>query len=72
MFMTKIFNTYIESQAVDYLRELCLREGVLRRYDRGEAFFTAGNIVRYFGYIQSGTLKYVAHGDDGNEHVVGL
>lgn len=72
MFMTKNFNTYIESPAVDYLRELCLREGVLRRYDRGEAFFTAGNIARYFGYIQSGTLKYVAHGDDGNEHVVGL
>ncbi|HBY17183.1 MAG TPA: hypothetical protein DEG90_08625 [Porphyromonadaceae bacterium] len=32
--MTKNFNTYIESPAVDYLRNLCLREGVLRHYDR--------------------------------------
>ena len=70
--MTKNFNTYIESPAVDYLRNLCLLEGILRRYDRGEAFFTAGNIARYFGYIESGTLKYVAYGNDGTEHVVGL
>ncbi len=27
LFMTNNFNTYIESPAVDYLRELCLREG---------------------------------------------
>lgn len=70
--MKKNFNTYIESPAVDYLRNLCLREGVLRHYDRGEAFFTVGNVARYFGYIQSGTLKYVAYGEDGSEHVVGL
>ena len=36
--MTNNFNTYIESPAVDYLRELCLREGELRQYDRGDAF----------------------------------
>lgn len=70
--MTKSFNTYIESPAVGYLREMCLREGVLRHYDRGEAFFSAGAVARYFGYIKSGTLKYVAYGDDGSEHVVGL
>lgn len=66
------FNTYIESPVVDYLREMCLREGELRSYDRDEAFFTAGAVARYFGYIKSGTLKYVAYGDDGTEHVVGL
>ncbi|MDE6927342.1 MAG: hypothetical protein K2P06_01290 [Muribaculaceae bacterium] len=32
--MTKNFNTYIESPAVDCLRSLCLREGVLHHYDR--------------------------------------
>lgn len=70
--MTKHFNTYIESPVADYLRELCLREGELRRYDRGEAFFSAGTVARYFGYIKSGTLKYVAYGEDGTEHVLGL
>ncbi len=70
--MTRNFNTYIENPAVDYLRELCLREGTLRRYERGEAFFSAGSVARYLGYIKSGTLKYVAYGDDGTEHVLGL
>ena len=70
--MTRNFNTYIENPAVDYLRELCLREGTLRCYERGEAFFSAGSVARYFGYIKSGTLKYVAYGDDGTEHVLGL
>ena len=70
--MTRNFNTYIENPAVDYLRELCLREGTLRRYERGEAFFSAGSVARYLGYIKSGTLKYVAYGEDGSEHVVGL
>lgn len=70
--MTNYFNTYIESPAVDYLRELCLQEGVLRHYDKGEAFFTAGTVARYLGYIKSGTLKYVATSDDGTEHVLGL
>ncbi len=65
--MTRNFNTYIENPAVDYLRE-----GTLRRYERGEAFFSAGSVARYLGYIKSGTLKYVAYGDDGTEHVLGL
>ena len=72
MFMTKNFNTYIESPAVDYLRELCLREGELCLYDRGDTFFSAGTVARYLGYIKTGTLKYVAYSDDGTEHVLGL
>lgn len=70
--MTSNFNAYIESPAVDYLRELCLREGVVRHYTRDEAFFTTGNVARFLGFIESGTLKYVAYSDDGTEHVVGL
>lgn len=70
--MTSNFNTYIDSPSVSFWRELCLREGTLRHFDRGEDFFTAGQVARYFGYIKSGTLKYVAYGDDGIEHVLGL
>lgn len=70
--MADNFNAYIESPAVVYLRELCLREGTLHNYERGQAFFTAGTVARYFGYIESGTLKYIAYGNDGREHVLGL
>lgn len=70
--MTSKFNTYIDSPSVEFWRELCLREGTLKHYEKGEAFFTAGNVARYFGYIKSGTLKYVAYSDEGSEHVLGL
>ena len=70
--MTDRFNSYIDSPAVSYWRDLCQREGVLRHYDRGEDFFTVGSVARYLGFIQSGTLKYVAYGHDGIEHVLGL
>lgn len=66
------FNSYIDSPAVAYWKELCLREGTLRHFDKGEDFFSAGQVARYFGYIKSGTLKYVAYGEDGTEHVIGL
>ncbi len=70
--MTDNFNSYIESPSADFWRALCLREGVLRHFDKGEDFFTEGQVARYFGYIKSGTLKYVAYGEEGTEHVIGL
>lgn len=72
LLMTNNFNSYIESPSADFWRDLCLREGVLRHFDKGEDFFTEGQVARYFGYIKSGTLKYVTFGDDGTEHVIGL
>ena len=66
------FNTYIERIEPDFWRELCVEEGELRRYEKGEEFATAGQVARYLGYIKTGTLKYVAFADDGTEHVVGL
>ena len=70
--MTANFNSYIDSPAAHFWKELCLREGTLRHYEKGEEFFTAGHVARYFGYIKSGKLKYVAYSDDGTEHVIGL
>lgn len=70
--MTDNFNSYIESPSADFWRDLCLREGVLRHFDKGEDFFTEGQVARYFGYIKSGTLKNVAYSEDGTEHVIGL
>lgn len=66
------FNSYIDHINPDFWRELCVTEGELRHFDRGEEFVHVGDVARYIGYIKSGTMKYVARGADGTEHVVGL
>ncbi|MDE7347846.1 MAG: Crp/Fnr family transcriptional regulator [Muribaculaceae bacterium] len=66
------FNTYYDFIDLDFWRELCLRDGVLRRYEKGESFVERGHVAPYIGYIKKGALKYVAYAADGSEHVVGL
>lgn len=70
--MSDNFNTYIEHIDVDVWREFCVSNGTLRHFAKGEEFVSIGKVGRYFGFIQSGTLKYVARSADGTEHVVGL
>lgn len=70
--MTKNFNTYIEHIDVDAWREVCVSKGTLRHFAKGEEFVSIGEVGRYFGFIQSGTLKYVARSADGTEYVMGL
>lgn len=66
------FNTYIDHIEPDFWRELCVKEGKLHHYERGEEFVRVGEVARNFGYIKSGALKYVAYSADGTEHVVAL
>ena len=66
------FNTYIEHIEPEFWRELCMSEGKLRHFEKGEEFVRIGSVARYVGYIKSGTMKYVAYSMDGTEHVVGL
>ncbi|MCM1225144.1 MAG: Crp/Fnr family transcriptional regulator [Lachnospiraceae bacterium] len=70
--MTENFNTYINNIEVDFWRDLCMKEGELRSYAKGDEFVKAGTVGRYIGYIKTGTLKYVAYSSDGTEHVIGL
>lgn len=70
--MKENFNAYINHIEPDFWRELCVKEGKLRHYERGEEFAKVGEVARYIGYIKSGTLKYVAFSSDGTEHVIGL
>lgn len=70
--MTDNFNTYIDNINTDFWRDLCLTEGELRHYAKGEEFISAGKIGRYIGYVKSGTLKYVTFSQDGTDHVIGL
>lgn len=66
------FNSYIEHPEIEHWRELCVTEGELYRYSKGDEFVSIGKVARYIGYVESGTLKYVAYDDSGAEHVVGL
>ncbi len=70
--MTDNFNTYIDNINTDFWRDLCLTEGELRHYAKGEEFISAGKIGRYIGYVKSGTLKYVTFSQDDTDHVIGL
>ncbi len=66
------FNTYIDRIDFNAWRDLCVSQGTLRHFAKGEEFVSIGSVGRYAGYIQSGTLKYVARSADGSEHVMGL
>ncbi len=68
--MSDNFNTYIEHIDFDAWREVCVTKGQLKHFARGDEFVSLGSVSHYFGYIKSGTLKYVAISDDGTEHVV--
>lgn len=70
--MTKRFNPYAEAPEMNYWRELCLSEGERCSYARGEEFVREGEVGRFVGLVISGAFKYVARGEDGAEHVVGL
>lgn len=70
--MKENFNTYIEQIDIEAWRKVCVSKGKLRRFAKGEEFVSTGKVGRYIGFIQSGTLKYVARSADGTEHVVSL
>ncbi len=72
MYCKKKFNSYIDCPAVEYWKNLCLNEGTMIHYNRGDYFFKEGEVAKYFGYIQSGTLKYTAYDTDGTEYILGL
>lgn len=70
--MSARFNSFIDHIDAEYWREICLAEGELRLYDKGDIFIQEGTVAPYAGYIKTGTLKYVTYAANGDEHVVGL
>lgn len=66
------FNTYIEQIDFEAWRDVCVTKGALHRFAKGEEFVSVGKVGQYIGFIQSGSLKYVACSADGTEHVMGL
>ena len=46
------FNTYYENIDHDFWRDLCIKEGELRHYEKGDFFAEQGQTARYIGYIK--------------------
>lgn len=70
--MSTNFNTYIDNIEFKFWRDLCINEGELKSFDKGEEFVSAGTPGQYIGYVKEGTLKYVTFSADGTGHVIGL
>ena len=70
--MIKEFNTYIEGIPLEFWRDLCREEGVVKQVERGEFFLSEGEVCKYLGFIESGSFKYVAFTKEGDERIVGL
>lgn len=70
--MIKEFNTYLEGIPLEFWRDFCREEGVLKEFRKGETFLYIGDVCKYLGYIESGSFKYAAYTKEGDERVVGL
>lgn len=70
--MRENFNTYIEGIDPDFWKKICINEGELRHYEKGEEFVSAGKVAKYLAFIEKGSMKYVACSEDGVSHVLGL
>ena len=66
------FNPYIDKIDLNFWRELCVKEGKLCHYKKGEYFLHRRETPKYFGFITSGAFKYTINDTDGNEHITGL
>lgn len=66
------FNTYTDALDMAFLRDLCIREGMIRHFYRGECLVRHGERLRYWGYIESGYFKYSVYDKEVNERITGF
>ena len=50
------FNPYIDKIDLNFWRELCVKEGKLCHYKKGEYFLHRRETPKYFGFITSGAF----------------
>lgn len=66
------FNRYLDMPEIEFWLSVCREQGTLRHYDRGEEFCHVGEVCRYVGYIERGSVRFIAYSADGTVHVVGF
>lgn len=67
----KHLNTYIEKADYSALRNFCQENGQRKAFNKKDFFIHRGGKACFLGYIQSGFVRYVCTGPDGNTHSVG-
>ena len=55
------FNTYMSNIPTDFFKSLCLKYGSAYTYKKGEYISKEGDIFPYWGYIESGIIKYTCY-----------
>lgn len=55
------FNTYMSNIPTDFFKSLCLKYGSAYTYKKGEYISKEGEIFPYWGYIESGIIKYTCY-----------
>lgn len=70
--MISEFNTYLEGINSDLWKEMCLKQGEIRHFRKGDEFISIGEVARFIGFITQGSLKYIVYTSDEKEKVIGL
>lgn len=55
------FNTYMSNIPTEFFKSLCLKYGSAYTYKKGEYISKEGDIFPYWGYIESGIIKYTCY-----------
>lgn len=68
-----LFNPYIAHIDTDFFKSLCLKHGEVRTYQRKEYLSKEGDIFPFWGFVESGVIKYSCHNEsERKEYNVGF
>jgi len=71
--MAEPFNTYTQNLDLQYVHELCKREGETVNYQRGQLLECEGEPARWIGFVEQGCFKYCKRDFNGNDkHIIGF
>ena len=70
--MISEFNTYLDGINKELWKKICMENGEIRHFRKGDEFIRIGEVAKYIGFITKGSLKYIVYTTDDKEKVIGL
>ena len=64
------FNTYMSNIPTDFFKSLCLKYGSAYTYKKREYISKEGDIFPYWGYIESGIIKYTCYNVTEKKNII--
>lgn len=64
------FNKYISKIDTTFFKKLCLEKGTLKSYNKGDYISREGDIFPYWGYIESGIIKYTCYNATEKKNII--